>query len=314
MRLLRALVSWLRSPIARWVFLAVAVGGAAWFVARSWHDLERAADELSVGTVLATTGLGLVYVWCTMLAWRVLLADLGSPLSLPAAFSVFGISQVGKYVPGGVWNVVAAAEIGSDHSVPRARSLAAMAVAVLVSVVSGSAVGALTVPFLAAGSLGQWSWVAWAAPVVVVALLPPVLNRLIGVALRIGRREPLEHPLTWQGLGRATAWSVAGWAVAGTQLWVLATGVGMQVSTRSFALAVGGWALAWVVGFLVVVVPAGAGVREAVLAIVLAAWLSPGAVTLTVLVSRVVLTAVDFAFAGVGLVLARRRRNVTVPR
>lgn len=299
----------LRSRWVRWGFLAVALGLAVWYVLGTRAALARAATDLSGTEVVLVVVLGAVYVWCTLLAWRAVLADLGSPLSLRSAVAVFGVSQLGKYVPGGVWNVVAAAEVGAGHGVPRSRSAASMLVAVAVSVASGAAVGAVALPFVSAGALGPWSWMVWAAPAVVLVLAPPVLNRLIGLAVRVARRGALEHPMTWGGLGRASAWSVAGWLVAGLQLWVLCTGLGLPLTVRTFALATGGWALAWTAGFLFVVAPAGAGVRELVLAAVLAGALPAPAAALAVLVSRVVLTLVDLAFAGVGLLLARGSRQ-----
>ncbi|PUB20131.1 hypothetical protein C8K30_11814 [Promicromonospora sp. AC04] len=312
---LRGALAVLRSPWVRWGFLAIALALAVWYVLVNREPLLRAAAELSVTEVALVVVLGAVYVWCTLLAWRAVLADLGSPLSLRSAVAVFGISQLGKYVPGGVWNVVAAAEVGAGHRVPRSRSAASMLVAVAVSVASGAAVGAVALPFVSAGALGAWSWVVWVAPAVVVVLAPPVLNRLIGLAVRLARRGALEHPMTWGGLGRAAAWSVAGWLVAGLQLWVLCTGLGLPLTPRTFALATGGWALAWTAGFLFVVAPAGAGVREVVLAAVLAGALPGPAAGLAVIVSRVVLTLVDLGFAGAGLLLARgvRRADVGLP-
>jgi uncharacterized membrane protein YbhN (UPF0104 family) len=81
----------------------------------------------------------------------------------------------------------------------------------------------------------------------------------------------------------------------------------MPPTARGLALAVGGYALAWVVGFLVVVVPAGAGARELVLVAVLAGTLPHAAVLLVVLVSRVLVTLVDLLFAGLGMLVVRRR-------
>jgi glycosyltransferase 2 family protein len=179
--------------------------------------------------------------------------------------------------------------------------------ATLVGVVSGAVVGLAALPFVAAGSLGSTARVLWVLPAVVVVLAPPVLNRLVAWALRAARRDPLERPLSWRGLGAATAWSVGGWLCAGAQVWVLAVGLGMPADARGAALAVGGYALAWVIGFLVVVLPAGAGARELVLLAVLAGSLPHAAVLLVVLVSRVLVTVVDLGCAGAGA-LARARR------
>lgn len=306
MSLLRRALGAVRNPVVKWAFLAVAVGLAVYAVWATWDDLVDAAGRLSLGTVAASVVLTVAYVLSTLVAWRAVLADLGSPLPARAAVAVFGLSQIGKYVPGGVWNVVAAAELGASHRIPRRRSLAAMAVAVLISVVSGTVVGTACLPFFSVDSLGAWSWVAVVAPVLAVLLLPPVLTRVIGVAFRLARREPLEKPLSWRGLGAASAWSVVGWLLAGAQVWVLATGLGLEVTPQTFALAVGGYALAWVVGFLIVLVPAGAGAREGVLLAVMGAAMPHAELLLTVLLSRALMTLVDLGLAAAGGMLVRR--------
>ncbi|MEN5075658.1 lysylphosphatidylglycerol synthase domain-containing protein [Isoptericola cucumis] len=300
----------LRSPWVRWGFLAVAVGLAVYAVVAARDELADAAQQLTAGTVVVALTLSAVFVGCTFCAWRAVLADLGPPVGARPALAVFGLSQLGKYVPGGVWNVVAAAEIGADHGIPRRRSVTTTAVAMLVGVVSGAVVGVVALPFLAEGVLGDAARALWALPLVAVVLLPPVLNRLIARALRLARRDPLERPLSWRGLGAAALWSVAGWVCAGAQVWVLAVGLGMATDARGVALAVGGYALAWVVGFVVVVVPAGAGARELVLLAVLASVLPHAAVLLVVLVSRVLVTVADLGLAGLG---ALARRGVARP-
>lgn len=63
------------------------------------------------------------------------------------------------------------------------------------------------------------------------------------------------------------------------------------------ALAVGGYALAWIVGFLVVLAPAGAGARELVLAAVVALAVGGGGAAVVVLGSRVLLTLADLLLA-----------------
>lgn len=307
------LLAFVRSPLVRWAFLILTLALAVYAVAATWDQLVVAAGQLEAGTILAATAVSAAYIWCTLEAWRCILADLGSPLRRRAAVSLFGVSQLGKYLPGGVWNVIAAAEIGADHHIPRRRSVAAMALAVLVGVVSGAVVGMLTLPFLSQGALGSWSWLVWLAPLTVVVLLPPVLNPMLAWLLRITRQPALANPPSWRGLGSATAWSVLGWLLAGAQVWVLASGLGMQSTPQTVALAVGGYALAWVCGFLVVVSPAGAGAREVVLLAVLAGVLPHSAALLLALLSRVLLTVVDLALAGVGGAFARRRRPSPAP-
>jgi hypothetical protein len=305
-RVVKRVLGFARSPLVRWAFLAVALVLAVYAVWANWDELVDAARQLSVGTLALALVASAVYVALTMLSWRRILTDLGSRLPLLSAAALFGVSQIGKYVPGGVWNVVAAAELGADHKIPRRRSVAAMGVAVLVSLVSGVVVGCLGLALSPGDARDRWGWIVWLAPVLLVLLVPAVLNRIVAGVLRLARREPLTEPLTTRGLGASVLWSLAAWLVAGLQVWTLATALGMDATPRTFALALGGYALAWVVGFLVVFVPAGAGAREAVLVAVLSGSLTQGAVLVVVLVSRVLLTVIDLAAAGFGLIVARR--------
>ncbi|MBF0686350.1 MAG: flippase-like domain-containing protein [Cellulomonas sp.] len=299
------LLALLRNPAVRTGFVVVAVGAAVVAVVVERETLLEALDSLSAGAVLLAAALGAVFLVCTGASWRTVLADLGSPLPRTDALVIFGVSQLGKYVPGGVWNVVAAGEMGAVHRIPRRRSVTAMGVSVLVSVVTGLALGVLTVATVGARGLDlRWLW--WAAPVMVLLLVPPVLNRCLALGMRVLRQPVPEEPLTTSGTLRAVAWAIVGWLAIGCQVGVIATALGLPLTVGSFLLCVGAYALAWVVGFLVVVTPAGLGAREVVLAAMLGGSLASGQVLLVVLSSRVLQTVGDLALAGLGALLARR--------
>jgi len=305
----KRLLGLLRHPWVRLGFVLVAVAAAVVAVVTERAAIAHALRELSPGTVLVAAALGVPYLVCTLGSWRAILADLGSPLTRSEAITVFGVSQLGKYVPGGVWNVVAAAELGAERSIPRRRSLSAMAVAILVALVTGVALGVVTVATVGEGDLDlRWLWVA--APLLLAAMVPAVLNRLLALAMRVARRPPLEQPLTANGAARAVAWALASWVVIGAQVWLLAGGLGLPLTAGTFLRCVGAFALAWVVGFLVVVVPAGLGAREVVLAAMLGGVLEPAAVIVVVLASRVLQTIGDLALAALGGALARRGGRV----
>lgn len=299
----------LRSRAVKAGFLIIALALAVWAVASRWDGVSSALVQLDPVLLIAALALGLVYVVLTMLSWRAVLADHGTPLPIRSAAPVFLVSQLGKYVPGGVWNIVAAAEMAADHKVPRRRSVSAMLVALLISIVTGLMLAAIAMPFAPSALADRFGWVLFTLPLFLVVLLPPVLGRLVGLALRLTRGEPLEEPLRWRGIGAAVGWQLLAWIFAGAQVWVLAVGVGMGVDARALLLCIGGYCFAWVVGFLVIVVPAGAGVRETILAIILGASLSTGGVFAVVLVSRVVLTVADLLLGVLGLLLAKTSRQ-----
>lgn len=297
----------LRSPVTRRVFVVVALGAAVWAVASQWDQVREAIRSLSPWVLVLSLVLSIGYVSITMLSWRAVLSDLGSRLPLRDAARLFFVSQVGKYLPGGVWNVLAAAEMGVDHAIPRRRSISVMVISILVSIVTGLALAVGAVALAPEDVASSYGWVVWAFPLFVLALTPPVLNRFLTLALRLTKRPPLEHPLSSRGIAVSGMWALVSWLGAGALVWVIATGAGMPPTAATFALSVGGYALAWTVGFLVVFVPAGVGVREAVLAAVLAGQLGTGGVVVTVLLCRVLMTVADLVLGLVAAAASRRR-------
>lgn len=299
----------INSPIVRWVFLAIALIGLLWVIIRNWDSLVDALAVLPAWIAVGSVVLAVVYVFFTLWSWRVILADLGSDLDWDASVQLFGVSQIGKYIPGGVWNIVAAAQIGRDYKIPARRSATAMTLAVLISLLSGTGIGVITVLGTSV-TLQVPTWLIVALLVVLIALLtPPVLNRLIAFGFKLLKRPAPEHQMTAKGLVTATLLAIIAWCVAGVQIWLLAIGFGMQLSVTGLLLSVGAYALAWVVGFLVVFVPAGTGVRESVLGLFFAGILSSGGVLAVVLVSRIAMTIADLLFAGVGALMLRKRKS-----
>lgn len=309
---MRNIVSFLRSPAFRTIFMVVAVVAAIWAVAVQWDSFTSALSQLAWWATGLAVVASFVYVYCTMLSWRHLLNGLGTPVPHRASATIFFTSQVAKYLPGGVWNFVAAAEAGVEHQISRRRSVTVLLTSMLVSILTGLLFSVLALAVGPGGVRSQYGWTAVFLPVLAILLAPPVLNRLLRLTLRVLHREPLEADLSWSALGAATLWSVLAWLVAGFQVWLMLTAMGMDASASTFLLAAGGYALAWTVGFLVFFVPAGIGVREVVLAAVLAGHLTQGAALAVILLSRVLLTIAD---VGWGLLASfsasRSQRRIT---
>lgn len=277
-------------------------------LAQRWSQVQPELGRLPVTALAAALSAVTAGVGCTFLAWRSVLADLGSPLSLPLAARVFFVGQLGKYLPGSVWPVVAQMELGRAHRVPPRSSGAAVTVFLLLTLGTGLAVAALTLPLLGAAAYGRYGWVLGVLPIIAVVVYPAVLNRLLNAVLRTLRRPQLPRPLSTAGIAVACAWAVASWLLYGLQVWILARALGAGGATLYLA-GTGAMAGAVSAGFLFLVAPAGAGVREVVLVALLAPLLDQPAATALTLVSRLLFTLAD-ALLG-GATLLRRSRTAS---
>lgn len=287
----------------RWGFVAVTVGLGGYAVAREWPHVRSALADLGFWPVAGAMVSVLVALLATMEVWRRLLASLGSPLPVRVAARIMFIGQLGKYLPGSIWPVLAQMELGNTYQVPRHRSASASVLTMLLSLLTGLLTALLALPFV--GGSAPYLWALLAAPVLLILLHPRVLNLVLGRLLRLAKRPPLEKPLTGRAVTVALAWAFASWIFYGLQIWLLATRLGAP-DGKAALLAVGGFAFAWSVGFLVVFAPAGAGVRDVLLVATLGPVLGVGAATAVALVSRVLLTVGDLLTAALAAGFTRR--------
>jgi glycosyltransferase 2 family protein len=298
------------SKPVRWGFVAAAVGLGGYAIASDWANVQAGLSKLGFVAVAGAFGCVLVNLLFQMQVYRVLLAALGSPLAPRPAAQILFVGQLGKYLPGSVWPVLAQMELGAAHRVPRTRSASATILTMLLALLTGILVALVMLPF-GGNAASEW-WVFLFAPVIGVCLYPRVLNRILDWLLRVARRPALERPLTGRAVAVALAWSTGAWVCFGLQIWLLGMRLGLSGGS-GLLLAIGAFAFAWCAGFLVVFAPAGAGVREVVLIAVLVAVMSRGDATAVALVSRILLTAGDLVCAGLAAWFARQVRNPAAP-
>jgi glycosyltransferase 2 family protein len=287
------------------VFLAVIVV----VLAGQWEQARPLLGRLSVPSVLAALALVLAGIFTTFLSWRSALADLGGRLPLSGAMRVFYLGQLAKYLPGTIWPAVTQMRLGRDYQVPPRASGAAVVVFMLMVVGTGLLVGVPVIPLLGRDAVDEYRWLVLVLPLAAVAAAPPVLNRALGVALRVARRPPLPAPLSLGGILRAAGWSIASWAFYGVQVFVLARQLGAEGGALLLLQCTGAFAAAFASGPLLLVVPAGAGVREAALLLLLGSTITAPRAAVIAVVSRLLFIVGDVIWSAVAVVVDRRARS-----
>lgn len=277
------------------VVLVAALALAVYSLVTHRHNLARGVRLLSAADlVLAVVGVvGLLLA--SMLTWRALVSSLGHRLSVIAASRTFFVSAIGKYLPGALWPYVAQVQIGARYGVAKAALALTGLLQIVVTLVTGFALAALLLPIALPPVHRQAPWLVAAVPLLLLLLHP----RLVGLPLRVLAtvlRRPVPSVPTTAGIATAAGWSAVNWFFSGLMVFALDRAMGGG-GGRGFLLAVGGWALAWCVGFVVVIAPAGAGVREAVLVFTLAPVLDHDRALVVALLSRLLSTVGDLAAA-----------------
>ena len=293
---------------SRWTKIAVvviAVGIGVYEIAKEWRDVHHALGQIGLLASFEALLVLLVMQFATLRQWQSLLAGLGSPIRTTTAGRIFFIGQLGKYIPGSVWPILTQMELGARANVPRARSAGASILTMIVSLAGGLLVAAAAIPF--AHYNQDYDLVFILVPVILACLYPRVLNPLLNWLFKVTRRPGLDQPVSLAMISKALGWSLVAWLANGVQIWILADKLGAPAG-RTFAIALGGYAFAWCVGFVAIFDPAGAGIREALLVATLGPVLAYQPAFAVALVSRAVNTISDLLVAGTAAA-SRRRLN-----
>jgi uncharacterized membrane protein YbhN (UPF0104 family) len=275
----------------------VAAGLLVYLGARLWQlwnrqpvDFARADGGLFASAVAASVAAVVAYG----LVWTAILRVLGVRAASPAWIGPFFQSQLAKYLPGSVWQYAGRVALVRERGVRLQDGVASVVVEILASAAAAGFVAALLLPWAATVAV----WVVAAASVAALGRRSP--RRLAVRGVELGR--------ALRALPPAAGFYLPVWGLYGAAFWLTARAL-FAVPASDLPRYVGVFAAAWVVGFLVVLVPGGLGVREAVIAALLTGQLGEAHAIALAAASRLVLTAVDLGAGAVAVALPLRRRE-----
>jgi hypothetical protein len=298
-----------RRPLRTALHLLVVAAFVAFIVyavAKRWDDVRDYAGRLSLRAAGLSMAAVLGAIWCSFLCWKAVLADFGSRVPVTGGMRIFFVGQLGKYLPGKLWPILTQIRLGASYHVPRRASGAAAGVFMLLVLGTGLVLAAVTMPFLGGQAFSRYWWTLAVLPVALAAMHPAILNRGLGLALRLAKREPMPRPLTLRGIALAAFWCLPMWALFGLHTWALAVDLGSASALDLYLRATGVFAASWSIGFVLGVLPAGAGPREAAFILLFGATLPTAQATVLALVSRLLITLGDVAW-GLSALLGIRK-------
>ncbi len=252
--------------LLKWVFGLAGIS----FLIIAFRETWRRSQGLPIpkGWAFLSAGvLSLAALFCFGRAWVQLLVARDRNRALVAGFYA---SQLGRYIPGVVWQALAQVGLATQSGVSLPQAAGAFGVHAVVQVAAGGTVGAT----LALFGRGVPLAVRLSAP---LALLPLLLLRrgwLVRSLRIVGRLVPRAFADA-RAFSQADALVPTQGAMFSSYGWTLCSVAANSVAFALLlsSLAGGGliptssaaFGLAWTIGFLAVPFPSGIGVREAVL-------------------------------------------------
>lgn len=298
-----------RSLTLRQGAAALLVVATAWYLAstihENWAELRAYEWRLDPGLLIASLAAHVaVLAWGVFVWSRALGSFAGPPVSYSSLLKIWSISNAARYIPGTVWQFVAAAEAARGAGVSRVRMLASLAIHIGSVLLAATAVALLTLPLTELGYPG----VAGAAvllPAFVILVHPKVLNGALGLLARVSRRDVLRWEGTWTDGLFLLGLQVVSWLLYGCAFWLFLRSVA-PFGLETLLPAAGVNAASFVVGWVVFLAPGGAGFREAAMTFLLGAYVPVGVAAVIAILSRLWSIAAEILIALLALVLARK--------
>jgi uncharacterized membrane protein YbhN (UPF0104 family) len=298
-------------PVGRFVLAAAILGSVGWRFYQDLrdeplHELTLRWQWLVLSAVLYLLALA-TSAWC----WYRLMRYFGERPAVLATVRAYYVGHLGKYIPGKALSLLMRGAMVHGPGVRLSVAILTAFMEVLTTMAAGALCAAVLFAVEAPRAAGLPYHPVLLGVVLLglcgVPLLPGVFNRLVGrLARRFQAVESLQLPrLSNWVLVQGLLITGGGWALLGVSLWALVQGLlpeTVPLTPDAWARFTAMMALAYVAGFLAIVMPGGVGVREFVLTLFLAPELSmtdePRALAaLAVLLLRLVWTAAELVTA-----------------
>jgi hypothetical protein len=279
---------------AQIAFAILVIALAANQLAPAWPDVVAAWGRVTPrwGYIAASCGIVLASYALLIAVWRGMLSAWGSDLPAFVATRIWFVSNLGKYVPGKVWQIVAMGAMSQQAGVPAAAAVGASLLIAVINILAGVAV--ILVTGADALSLPPVAAVGLAIAAVSVVMMPSLLPRMVRWVGTLAGRDLTMPPLRFAVIaqtfaGCAIAWMLYGWAF---QLLALGTIPDAGGATRHYIAL---FTSSYIAGYVTPWAPGGLLVREGALVAQMDLYgltTASGAFVLS-LVSRVWLTVLE---------------------
>lgn len=272
------------------------------FLSQTFHsaDLEQLATKPVIMTLPLAALIYVAIIPISAWAWRQLLRGQGESWSTWQLSAIMGLTQIAKYVPGNIAQHVGRASLALGQGMKLKSFTASVVHEALLTIAASLTIGVALVDTLPGGTsvlsgiYGNFAMVAGAiaaaAGVFLAAgssLMPKILREKPFVASFLERVGPA--PGVSVTVSAFTAYCL-NYLVVGYGIWLLANALGFS-NIIGYAPLTAAFAMAWVLGFVTPGAPAGLGVREGVMALVLAGSM-PGHDLLAIILASRLMTII----------------------
>ena len=283
--------------IFKWLWLVLVLAAAGYYFYRNWEQVINLISQISAWRIVLSLVLLIIGKMFLVLLVQYSVNSEGWHPKYIETLGIYGLSSLGKYIPGGIWQFVGRFGVYKVNGLSGKASTRAMILEniwLLGSAVAIGVIGVFLTRFdLIAGllNLPNHQWLAILFTVLALGLWIVVL-KIVHKTMRRHTAENIPSIFVVAGVGLLL------WTFIGGSFFVMFHDFPFSAAP----LFIGGYAVSWAVGYIAVFAPGGLGVREAALAFVFSNIASVEMIAVYAAMKRIIWVIAEVLFGLVGMV------------
>ncbi len=238
-----------------------------------WWEIGQALRTANPTYLILSFVLLLLSFPIPILVWRRIVFDLyDHKIDLKFSYLAITLANISRYIPGKVWFIAIMAWMAKEYGVSKERFVVASILTQFFNLIAASMLGVILV------GGGRVDIPIWSLAIILIALIiilqPKFLHRFTVWALRLKHASTEVPTMRFSTVVYALAIQVVALSLTGASMYLMALAFKPDVSLRALPQTIGGFCLSYFLGYISFFTPAGLGVREGSLILLLPVELS----------------------------------------
>jgi uncharacterized membrane protein YbhN (UPF0104 family) len=300
-------------PLIQWIIVIgifIFLGKMVW---ENWTQVREAHFTFRPFPLLLSTFIFVLSYFIQIWAWYLITLKLGIAISLSETLGSWFYSQLGKYLPGKVWLLLARFYFYES----KGKSKKAISIALYLEMVTLIVAGGLIflVALLFFKEVGPfysgkqfWYLVLLLILFAFIFLHPQVLQKILNWALVPFKREPLFLSISYSDVLWILSVCILSWVIGGISFYLFIDSV-YPVSSETILFLTGALAFSSILGIVAIFAPSGLGVREGTLVYLLSFIMPVSVAVIISILTRIWMTLIEIGLIGVIYLLSKIRKG-----
>lgn len=282
--------------IVKWLWLILVLAAAGYYFYRHQEEVINLLKQIDYWRIILSLILLLIGKAFLVILVKYSVNCEGWYPTYPEILGVYGLSSLGKYLPGGIWHFVGRFGVYKMNGLSAKASTRAMVLEniwLLSSALATGVIGVFLFRFDLIANLLNIPDENWLAVTLTMVILALWIIALIIVHKIMQKYTSRQIP----NVVRVTLIGLLLWTFIGGSFFAMFK----EFSFSSAPLFIGGYAVSWAVGYIAVFAPGGLGVREAVLAFVFSSITSVELIAVYAAMNRIIWVIAEVLFGLFGM-------------